>query len=81
MACEIPVCLNFTCVTTTDEFKEQMKELFCEIFADLCTGFACPDQTGEKIDMCLNGNDINVSQSACEGIKNAGGTCGTCPIE
>lgn len=78
--CKIPVCLEFICVEATDEFKEQMKELFSEIFSDLCGSSAecCPDQIGEKIDMCLNGNTINVSRNACKGILQAGGTCGPC---
>ena len=29
--------------------------------------------------MCLNGQTINVSRNACEGIKQAGGVCGPCP--
>ncbi len=36
--CKIPVCLEFTHVTATDEFKEEMTELFSEIFANLCSG-------------------------------------------
>lgn len=28
--------------------------------------------------MCLNGRNIKVSRNACEGIKQAGGTCGPC---
>lgn len=44
-----------------------------------CDEWCCPDQTGAKIDMCLNGVDINVAQAACDGIKQAGGTCGPCP--
>jgi hypothetical protein len=28
--------------------------------------------------MCLNGRDINVNENACDGIKQAGGTCGVC---
>ena len=34
--CKIPVCLEFVNVTATDEFKEQMAELFSEIFENLC---------------------------------------------
>jgi hypothetical protein len=46
-----------------------------------CDELCCPGQTGKKIDMCLNGNTINVSHNACDGIKQAGGTCGPCPAE
>lgn len=45
-----------------------------------CDERCCGDQPGEKIDMCLNGNTINVSRNACPGIKTAGGTCGACPV-
>lgn len=34
--CKIPVCLEFVSVSATDEFKQQMKSLFQEIFAELC---------------------------------------------
>lgn len=44
-----------------------------------CDERCCGDQTGKKVDMCLNDNTINVSRNACPGIKNAGGTCGACP--
>ena len=83
--CEIPVCLKFVCVSATPEFEEQMKELFSGIFSDLCggTGECCPDVpvVDGKIDMCIEGNTINVSVAACKGILQAGGTCGACPIE
>lgn len=35
--CKIPVCLEFTGATATDEFKEQMTEIFTEVFANLCS--------------------------------------------
>ena len=83
--CPVNVCLNFTEVTATPEFKEQMKELFCEIFEDICGDCeegCCPDTpvVDGKIDMCLDGNTISVSVNACKGIKTAGGTCGACPV-
>jgi len=31
--------------------------------------------------MCINGRTVNVSTNACEGILNAGGSCGPCPEE
>jgi len=34
--CKIPVCLKFTNATATEEFKEQMSEIFTEIFENLC---------------------------------------------
>ena len=34
--CKIPVCLEFTNATATEEFKEQMSEIFTEIFENLC---------------------------------------------
>lgn len=43
-----------------------------------CSEVCCPDEVGQKIDMCLNGNTINVSRNACKGILQAGGTCGPC---
>lgn len=80
--CEIPVCLKFTHVTATDDFKEEMKDLFNEIFADLCGcgEDCCPDVPiiDGKIAMCLQGHTVNVSPNACRGILNAGGTCGAC---
>ena len=58
--CEIPVCLKFVCVSATEEFKEQMAELFSEIFENLCSGdepaACCPDTPviDGKVEMCLN---------------------------
>lgn len=84
--CKVPVCLEFVCVSATDEFKEQIKEIFCDILADICDcngEDCCPDTpvVDGKIDMCLDGNTVNVSVNACKGIKQAGGTCGACVIE
>jgi len=81
--CEVPVCLNFVCVSATDEFKEQMKAIFCDILEELCDcGECCPDVpvVDGKIDMCLQGHTVNVAVEACKGILQAGGTCGACPL-
>ena len=34
--CVIPVCLEFTGATATDEFKEQIAEMFKEMFENGC---------------------------------------------
>ena len=84
--CEVPVCLKFVCAEATDEFKEMMKDIFCEILSELCDCpevECCPDTpvVDGKIDMCLEGNTINVSVNACKGILQAGGTCGACAVK
>ena len=78
--CKIPVCLEFTDVSATDEFKEKMKELFSEIFADLCGcgEFGCPDQTGDMVILCYNGETIEVPQAAVKTLIAQGATCGGC---
>lgn len=78
--CEVPVCLNFICADATDEFKEQMKEIFCEILKDICdcNEFGCPDQTGEMVTLCLNGETIEVPQASVKTLLCEGAICGSC---
>lgn len=35
--CKIPVCLEFTGATATDEFKEQVSAMLTELFASACS--------------------------------------------
>lgn len=55
--CKIPVCLEFQCASATDEFKEAMKEIFSEIFNDLCNGDNGNGDNGDNGDNGENGDD------------------------
>jgi hypothetical protein len=74
--CSIPVCLNFVEVCATEEFKDAMKELFSEIFSDLCGGDSettichMPGTPAEKT--------MTVPLSALQAHLDHGDTLGAC---
>jgi len=79
--CPIDVCLNFKDVTTTPEFEEKMKDLFCRLISEACIEcpeFGCPDQTGDTVFLCYEGETIEVPQAAVKTLIAEGATCGGC---
>ncbi len=77
--CKIPVCLEFTGVTATDDFKDAMKELFTELFGNLCG-----EPSEEMITICHKPGTpaeqtMEVPQSAVAGHMGHGDTMGACP--
>ena len=80
--CEIPVCLKFTGVTATEEFKECMRELFSELFSDLC-GETPPEKL---VTICHKPGTPaektkEVPESAVAAHLAHGDTLGACPID
>jgi hypothetical protein len=76
--CNIPVCLNFLEVCATEDFKESMRELFSEIFCNLCSCTPVPDVTICHMPGTPAEKTMIVPQSALQAHLDHGDTLGAC---